>query len=328
MPLLPRPEHSDDEPLRVELIGAVARPLGNGPTNGMFALQQALHRRIAAGLDWLSIEPTPRTGDVLPWFWCWEHRSQAVAWADNGRPFAQGPNVLFTNSRRPRIDAEECAMLDAGSCRMMFCHSEWYRDLICTQRGADNRSPIALWPYPIEPKPDGPLPPEVDLLIYLKSGYSTAFVEYLAGCFPRHVKVRYGAYQREQLGELARRSRACVYLSDNESGGLAVAEIVLAGCPVIGVPTGAPFVRNGRTGFLVDSMLATVLRSEHGDASMQRSAFVELIQLAQQLDRQAVRAAGIDQFSTETIVDEVLAALDVARRSTSVIDQHQHDEQS
>jgi glycosyltransferase involved in cell wall biosynthesis len=317
---LPFVERANDAPPRVELIGAVARPLHNGPTNGMFALQQALRRRIAAGLNWLSIEATPQTRDVLPWFWCWEHRSQAVAWVNYGLPFVQGPNVLFTDSRQPRIDADERTMLDAGSCRLMFCHSEWYRNLICAYRGSNNRSPITLWPYPIEPKPGGPLTAEFDLMIYLKSGYSPAFVDYLAGQFPKHVKVQYGAYQREQLGELARRSRACVYLSDNESGGMAVAEMLLAGCPVVGMPTGAPFVRDGRTGFLVDSLLASAFRSERNDVSTPRSAIVEVIRAAHTLDRHAVRIESLHQFSTETIVDQVVEALDFARRSTSTID--------
>ena len=40
----------------------------------------------------------------------------------------------------------------------MFCHTEWYRDLIAKHRGPANKSPIILWPYPIDPWPDGPLP--------------------------------------------------------------------------------------------------------------------------------------------------------------------------
>jgi len=325
----PLPEHpviskvtpcADQTLPRVELIGAVAAPGSNGPTNGMFALQQALCDRIDDGLHWLSIQPTPKSQEELPWFWCWEHRTLAVEWATHNLPFVQGPNVLFTDSRQPRIDADERTMLDAGSCRLMFCHSEWYRNLICAHRGPNNRSPIALWPYPIEPKPGGPLPAEFDLLIYLKSGYSPAFVDYLAGQFPKHVKVQYGAYQREQLGELARRSRACVYLSDNESGGMAVAEMLLAGCPVVGMPTGAPFVRDGRTGFLVDSLLASAFRSERNDVSTPRSAIVEVIRAAHTLDRHAVRIESRHQFSTETIVDQVVEALDFARRSTSTID--------
>lgn len=303
---------SDHEPRQVELIGAVTGPGGNGPTNGMFALQQALRERIADGLDWISIEPQVRSADVLPWFWCWEHRTQAVAWASEELPFAQGPNVLFINSRRPRIDAQESAMLDAGCCRAMFCHSEWYRDLIWAHRGADNRSPIELWPYPIEPKPGAPLTAEFDLLLYLKSGYNAAFVESLTRAFPRHVKVQYGAFRREQLAELARRARACAYLCVDESGGLALAEILLAGCPAVGVRTGAPFVQDGHTGYLVDR-LRTAGHSEL-DVVVQQ-AFVEAIRAAQTLDRDAVRVAALQQFSTERIVDQVLAALDAARRS-------------
>jgi hypothetical protein len=37
---------------------------------------------------------------------------------------------LFYNAGWPRIDAEERGLLDAANCRAMFCHSDWYRDLI------------------------------------------------------------------------------------------------------------------------------------------------------------------------------------------------------
>jgi hypothetical protein len=51
---------------------------------------------------------------------------------------------LFTNSASPRIDAEECALLNAANCRAMSCHSGWYRDLIAKQRGPANQSPIIM----------------------------------------------------------------------------------------------------------------------------------------------------------------------------------------
>jgi hypothetical protein len=37
---------------------------------------------------------------------------------------------LFDNAGWLRIDAEERGLLDAANCRAMFCHSDWYRDLI------------------------------------------------------------------------------------------------------------------------------------------------------------------------------------------------------
>ena len=43
----------------VELIGPVDQPGGNGPSNGMYALQKELRKRIDEGLDWLSIKSLP-----------------------------------------------------------------------------------------------------------------------------------------------------------------------------------------------------------------------------------------------------------------------------
>ncbi|MBX3419037.1 MAG: hypothetical protein KF851_15640 [Pirellulaceae bacterium] len=67
-------------------------------------------------------------------------------WDAEGLPFIQGPNMLFINSATPRIDREECALLDSPNCLMMFCHSEWYRDLILANRSPNNESEIVMWP--------------------------------------------------------------------------------------------------------------------------------------------------------------------------------------
>ena len=56
------------------------------------------------------------------------------------------------------------------------------------------------------------------------------------------------AYRRVELFEAACRSRACAYLADDDHGPLALQEILLAGCPTVGVRTGASFVRHGETG--------------------------------------------------------------------------------
>ena len=187
----PHVNPTSDKP-RVELIGPVDAPGGNGPSNGMYALQKALRKRIDEGLDWLSIKSLPASRDAIPWFWNWADRRYAAWWDSQGLPFIQGPNMLFLNSATPRIDAEECALLDAANCRAMFCHSEWYRDLIAKHRGPANQSPIVMWPYPIDPWPGEPLPDEYDLLIYAKNGHRPMLLEHLAELFPRHIQIHYG----------------------------------------------------------------------------------------------------------------------------------------
>jgi len=302
-----------DGKMPVELIGPVNAPGGNGPTNGMFALQKALRKRIAAGLDWLSIKALPASKGALPWFWHWDDRRYARWWDSEGQPFVQGPNMLFTNSREPRIDAEECALLDAANCRAMFCHSPWYRDLIATHRGPANQSPIVLWPYPIDPWPGEPLPDEYDLLIYAKNGHRPQLLEHLAALFPRHVQIHYGKYRREQLFEAARRSRACAYLADDDHGPLALQEILLAGCPTIGVRTGAAFVQHGRTGYLVDRLPPGRQCVANDDDERALAAYLDALRQAQAMDRRAVRVAAAEQFDTEKIAQACVLALDAAR---------------
>jgi hypothetical protein len=59
-----------------------------------------------------------------------------------------------------------------------------------------------------------------------------------------------GPYRREKLFKAARRTRAFAYLADDDHWPLALQEILLAGCPTVGVPTGMAFVRDGITGVL------------------------------------------------------------------------------
>ncbi|ADB18363.1 hypothetical protein Psta_3706 [Pirellula staleyi DSM 6068] len=300
--------------LPVELIGPVRSPGGNGPSNGMFALQSALRRRIAEEIDWLSIQSLPVSEGALPWFWNWEDRRAAVAWDARGLPFVQGPNVLFISSQSPRIDDEECKLLDSPNCRAMFCHSDWYSELISQHRGPANLSPIVRWTYPISPWPGEPLPDKYDLLIYSKNGHRPFLVEQLAKFFPRHKVIHYGSYRREELFESAQQSRACAYLADDEHGGLALQEILLAGCPAVGVRTGAPLISQGVTGLFVE-YLPHGLQSDGSNTNRIRIAsLLAAIEYVQQLDRFAVRSIAKERFSEEACVNKLLQALDTARR--------------
>ncbi len=202
--------HHDHHSLDSRGLGAD----GRGPGNGQYALQKALRQY---GPPWLTIGGGLRRGEI-PWFWCWEDREVAASCARVGAPFVAGPNILFANSRAPcRFEAER-AICNAASCRLLFTESEWYRRLIRRHLGPANRAPIVLWPYPIDPCPGGPLPPQLDLLIYEKSGIDAAVVASLQQAWPRHARVRYGRYRREQLWALARR-RAAVFTSPTTIAG-------------------------------------------------------------------------------------------------------------
>lgn len=195
----------------------------------------------------------------------------------------------------------------------MFCHSEWYRDLITKHRGPANQSPIVLLPYPIDPWPGEPLPDEYDLLIYAKNGHRPQLLEHLAELFPRHIQIHYGRYRREELFEAARRSRACAYLADDDHGPLALQEILLAGCPTVGVRTGASFVRNGVTGFVVDRLPPGRQCVENDADQLALAVYVDAIARAQALDRQSIRAAAEQEFSQDAIVEEMITALEQLR---------------
>ena len=277
--------------MTIRLLRKVNHPGGSGPWNGQYALQRALRAR---SCRWLKIGGRLRDGEA-PWIWCWKDRETAGALAAAGRPFVLGPNVLFENSRRPCSSAIERQLCGAASCRLMFTESAWYRDLIERHRGPENRAPIVVWPYPIEPKPGGPLPAEYDLLIYAKSGYDNRLLDRLQRRFPRTKFLFYGRFRREELFSAARRSRCCIYLSGDDRGPLALAEILLSGCPAVGLPRGAPFIAPGRTGVLLDVL------------ELQTCA--EAVRRCRALDRERVASIAAKQFDTEWIVDVVLGAL-------------------
>jgi hypothetical protein len=276
----------------IRLIRAVSAPSGRGPGNGQYALQRALRRY---GPPWLKIGG-PLGRSEIPWFWSWEDREAAALCARAAAPFVAGPNILFAHSRTPcRIEAER-EICNAASCRLLFTESEWYRRLIERHRGPANRASVVVWPYPIDPRPGGPLPPQFDLLMYEKSGVDAALVAALQRAWPRHARVCYGRYRREQLWTLARRSRCCVYLSDDDRGPLALAEILLTGCPAVGVPHGAPFIESGRTGIVLEKLTP--------------QSCVEAVAFCRQLDRGAVSAAAAVQFDARRIVARIAAALE------------------
>jgi hypothetical protein len=197
----------------------------------------------------------------------------------------------------------------------MFCHSEWYRDHIANHRAPTNQSPIILWPYPIDPWPREPLPDQYDLLIYAKNGHRPQLLEHLAELFPRHIQIHYGQYHREQLFEAARRSRACAYLADDDHGPLALQEILLAGCPTVGVRTGASFVTEGVTGYLVNRLPPGKACIESDADQLVLAVYLETIARTQALDRQTVSAAARIEFSTDRIVDQVISVLDLVRHT-------------
>lgn len=306
---------TDDGKMPVELIGPVDHPGGNGPSNGMYALQKELRKRINDGLDWLTINSLPVSKGAMPWFWNWNDRRYAMWWDAEGLPFVQGPNLLFTNSASPRIDREECALLDAPNCRAMFCHSEWYRDLIAKHRDPNNKSEIVMWPYPIDPMPEGPLPAKYDLLIYAKNGNRPQLLEHLAELYPRHVQIHYGQYKRDELYDAARRSRVCAYLADDDHGPLALQEILLAGCPSVGIRTGAPFIENNLSGRLLQQLPPG---KKHCSSDLSRTNlenYLDAIEYAKSLDRENVRSLAVESFSSDRIVDLILNCLTGSRNS-------------
>jgi len=280
----------------VRLMREVREPGGSGPWNGMYALQQLLRSRAP---DWLEIGGDP-SDDELCWFWNWQDIDLVLEWINRRLPFLLGPNVIFAWSGNPGGGHGEKEILETPSCRAFMCHSAWYADLIRGALGPRSTAKIICWPYPIWAQPAGPEPDEHDVLIVDKSSGGRVLLEAaIRANFPNAATVRYGAFARQELYELARRSRTCVYLCDDESGGLATAEIMLAGCPVIGIERGAPFVLSGSTGFRVEQLAPDPV--------------LHAIRTCHNFDRQKVRAAAQRIFDGDRIARAVIEALEYFR---------------
>ena len=183
----------------------------------------------------MAADRRPARPGEIPWFWCWEDREAAALCASAGTPFVAGPNILFATAAHPcRIEAER-EICNAASCRLLFTESAWYGELIERHRGPANRAPIVLWPYPIDPRPGGPLPPQYDLLVYEKSGIDAAAGRRACSGPGRGTSgSATAAIAASSSWRWPARSRCCLYLSDDDRGPLALAEILLAGCPAVG----------------------------------------------------------------------------------------------
>lgn len=257
----------------------------------MVALQQRLR---ASCPPWLRIGGDLQYGEI-PWFWCWLDGPQVKLFAEQRWPFICGPNILFHDCTHPGGKDYERAIVHSPSCLLQFTESEWYATLIKSYC-QENQAPIVLWSYPIEPRPGGPLAAKYDVLIYHKLGPDGPPIT-VPVCARWHAKaLYYGDFTRGELYEAARRSRCCLYLSATDRGPLALAEIMLAGCPAVGVPMGSPWVVDGKSGFSIR------------DWSERR--VMAALTKAMSLDRREVRAWAMGRFSTRKTVDTILSELE------------------
>jgi len=284
-------------------LGPEQCDIGNnrGPAVGMFALQQALRKDMP---DWFSIGDEMTLDGTIPWLWNYEYWPLAVHCHHIGHPFIVGPNMLFADSHKTRQYAYERTICDSPHCRLIVTESNWYADLIARNLGHDSKAKIAVVPYPVTlpHKHRSFTPVTFDALIYVKSGVTDRMVTELELSFPRHITFRYGHYDRDQLIYAARCSKCCMYLSDDDRGPLAAAEILLTGCPVVGVERGCPWIKAiPVVGFLIEELDCVPL-------------IVQAARSHLRCDRQEVRQISKAFFDPEKAAKAIFAALDEVRQ--------------
>lgn len=281
---------------RVRMVREVRIPGNTGPQNAMYALQKILN---AMRPPWLSIGGQMKRYE-LPWMWYPYDTPLAVHCEHSGIPYIIGPQVLFADSRYPGCNPPERVILSGRFCRGFVTESEWYKQLILEAKSPENPAPVVAIPTPVDPQPEPPLPYVRDLLIYRKSGVSDELVDALHSRYNSHV-LTYGCFRREDLYQLARTSRACVYLSDDDRGPVALAEILLAGCPCVGVPRGAPWIHDGQTGYLIQKFTLDAIQ--------------KALEPCMEMSRDAVRTVARRMFDPGDIGQQYIEALDKFRRN-------------
>jgi hypothetical protein len=94
---------------------------------------------------------------------------------------------------------------------------------------------------------------------------------------------------------------------------LALQEILLAGCPAVGVRTAAAFVQSGVTGVVVERLPPGQLCVASSADQAALSAFIHALDEAQSLDRGSVRSAAAKAFDTAAIADTIIDSLESLR---------------
>jgi hypothetical protein len=276
------------------MIREVQEPAANGPANAIYALQRALRQEAPS---WLSIGGR-LAKDEIPWFWSSVDKPLAVHCENERIPYVLGPCVLFADSRMPGVDPTERKLLSGRHCLGMVTESHWYAELIHSNLRPSSGAAVTAIPCTVWPMPDGPKNFTHDLLVFRKSGHTDELVERLKAAMSC-VVLTYGSFKREQLYEAARPSRACVYLSDDDRGPQALAEILLAGCPAVGIPRGAPWIVNGVTGQLVESL--------------EFEQIVDALKVCHVMPRNRVRSHAMQLFNPREVADQYIRFLDSIR---------------
>lgn len=94
---------------------------------------------------------------------------------------------------------------------------------------------------------------------------------------------------------------------------LALQQILLAGCPAVGLRRGAPFVRDGVTGYVVERLAPGQSCVESDAHPTFLATHLGSIQRSRELDRRLVYQQATVDFDSRQIVDAVLHALEAAQ---------------
>lgn len=290
-------------------------------TSGPDVLVAAISEALRGDPRFADLNEQPRGADDIAWFPVGHHL--IAKFMREGRPFAIGPNVIFGNSQMPGACAGEPELLAYQNYAAIFTLSRWYSAL--QQKHFAQKTNHFILDYPL-PREWTRLPWEdiadryphnfpivqqqdIDATIFMKGAEpETKIVAELMRRFPNGRVVQYGRYNRTNLFEAARSSRACFYISREDHYPLAAVEIALMGCPIISDEKSCPVLQHG-----VNGICAPVRERGESEPFAWTADAAERLAVewkaAADMDRGAIRAATIRKHAPALMRERVAAQL-------------------
>lgn len=281
-----------------------------GPSVALDAMSEAL-RNDPSFQDLKEEDIQNLNSDDVIWIENFWDRDKILSLIDKNVRFAIGPNVVFDYSQTPgRTDTEQ-KMVKYTNYEAIFWQSRWYAELGRKNFSQKVSHHILSCPIPKEwLSRTYSKAQDIDALIYRKGGDTEEKIaNQIASLFPKSHIITYRKYKYPgELFEMSSRSKACFYISREDSFSIASLEINLTGCPIISDEKASPVVRHGITGLLVP------VREQAPDEPFTwdlDSAFrlADEFDAASSLDRSLIRNATIQAGSAELFRKTVKSVL-------------------
>ncbi len=208
-----------------------------------------------------------------------------------------GTNTFFR--KKPMTEGEK-RIINSKNVILFFANSEKHANAI---RQYNKTAKIKVIPTPVELSLLKPYdkPRKYDILIFKKHCDDKILPFLLENLKGYEITVlEYGSYQRVEIFTKSSQSKCCLYLSRGESGGLAIAEMLCEGCPIISYQGNLNYGINGENCFML----------ENQNDMYDINKINNLIEKTIVLDNKQIAINAQHKFNPVNIVNEILEELE------------------